>query len=427
MASTPTPYPFRTPRRHEPVPAEGDPEVSISRRTFLSATAAAAVALGASPAQALASAGRGPAPGRGRSPFRFGPLGPPDANGIALPKGFASRVVARQGQPVGRSGYRWHLFPDGGACFRARRGGWIYVSNCESLGPADGGAGALRFDRDARLVDAYPVLTGSSHNCAGGPTPWGTWLSCEEVERGRVFECDPSGRKAGVDRPALGRFVHEAAAVDRDARHVYLTEDRPDGRLYRFTASRRGDLRRGKLEVARVDRGRVSWLRVPDPSATSTPTRLQVPESTAFGGGEGIWWVDGAVTFVTKYDHRLWRLDPSRGRISLVYDALAASANGVLGEPDNIIVTHTGDVFVCEDQQQDQQLVVIDRRGRARPFLQLLGQTGSELAGVAFNPHGDRLYVSSQRGSDRSAGPGITYEIRGPFRNTGWGRGIGHS
>jgi sugar lactone lactonase YvrE len=154
---------------------------------------------------------------------------------------------------------------------------------------------------------------------------------------------------------------------------------------------------------------------VPDPTAATTPTRRQVPASTAFAGGEGIWRIDGAITFVTKHDHRVWRLDPHRDRLTLVYDALAASANGVLGEPDNITVTHHGDIYVCEDQPADQQVVLIDRKGRVRPVLQLVGQPGSELTGVAFNPRGDRMYVSSQRGTDRAPGLGITYEIRGPF------------
>ena len=382
--------------------------MTVSRRTFITGTAAIAVAFGASPAGALVAEPR-------RAPGPSGPLLPPDANGIALPRGFTSRVVARHDQPVGRSGYRWHMFPDGGACFATRDRGWIYVSNSESLGVGIGGAGALRFDRNGRVVDAYPVLTGSTRNCAGGPTPWGTWLSCEELEGGRVFECDPTGRVPGADRPALGRFIHEAAAVDADRRHVYLTEDAPDGRLYRFTAARAGDLRTGVLEVARVEQGRVTWLRVPDPTAATTPTRRQVPSSTAFAGGEGIWRIDGAITFVTKHDHRVWRLDPHRDRLTLVYDALAASANGVLGEPDNITVTHHGDIYVCEDQPADQQVVLIDRKGGVRPVLQLVGQSGSELTGVAFNPRGDRMYVSSQRGTDRAPGLGITYEIRGPF------------
>ena len=381
--------------------------MSVSRRTFLSSSVALAVALGANPSAVLAAGEQ-----RRRAPRA---LGPPDANGIALPPGYTSRVVARQGQSVGASGYLWHRFPDGGACFATRDGGWIYVSNSETFGVDDGGAGAIRFDRVGRVRDAYPILTGTSRNCAGGPTPWGTWLSCEEREGGRVFECDPTGSTPARERLALGRFSHEAAAVSPDRRHVYLTEDQPDGRLYRFTATVPGDLGHGTLCAARVDADRnVDWLPIPDPSAATVPTRLQVPETTPFAGGEGIWWINGTVTFVTKRDHRVWRLNPRSGRLRLVYDALADPA-GVLGEPDNIVVTHQGDIYVCEDQPTEQQIVLIDRRGLVAPVLQLVGQNGSELTGIAFTARGDRMYVSSQRGTDRGPGLGITYEITGPF------------
>ncbi len=394
----------------------------VSRRAFLGSAAAVALAVGARPDLAGAHVPGGGSPD-------FGPLLAPDANGLALPAGFRSRVVARSGQPVGPSGYVWHIFPDGGATFRTRHGGWIYVSNSEAS-DAGGGVGALRFDRDGRLLDASSILTGSSRNCSGGPTPWGTWLSGEEVPLGKVWECDPTGRTPAIDRPALGRFSHEAAAVDDQGRRVYLTEDTPDGRLYRFTADRAGDLSRGRLDAARVDGTHVRWLPIPDPSAVTGPTRLQVPSTTAFAGGEGIWFHDDTVTFVTKHDHKVWRLDLRRNEISVYYDAMAATANGVLGEPDNITVTDRGVVFVSEDQNADQQIVMITPEGLVAPVVQMYNQTGSELTGLAFNPRGDRMYVSSQRGADNGLGPGITYEIRGPFRATqrrhGRGFAYGH-
>lgn len=392
--------------------------MALTRRSFLTSTAAVAVAMGAAPSLAGAHGGGWGWGGgwSGGATNRFGPLLAPDANGIMLPAGFQSRVIARALEVVPGTSHAWHYFPDGGACFPTRHGGWTYVSNSESVRADDGGVGAIDFDRSGRIVAARSILTGSARNCAGGPTPWGTWLTCEELPAGRVFECDPAGRSPGIERPALGRFSHEAAAVDAESRRVYLTEDTPDGRLYRFTADRRGDLRSGLLEAARVDNGRVTWLTIPDPSGATTPTRLQVPETTPFAGGEGIWWVDGAITFVTKRDHRVWRLDTRRNRIAVFYDALADPS--VLGEPDNVTVTDRGDVYVTEDQSADQQVVLITRRGSALPIMQLVGQTGSELTGIAFTPRGDRMYISSQRGSDRATGLGITYEITGPFHAT---------
>ena len=156
---------------------------------------------------------------------------PPDRNGVRLPAGYSSRIVAESSvSPLAGCKYVWHASPDGGACFADQGGGWIYVSNSE-LGDAWGGAGALRFDADGRLIDAYPVLQDTSQNCSGGATPWGSWLSCEEIDDGRVWECDPQGVEAAIVRPALGVFKHEAVAVDSLKRKLYLTEDQVDGCL----------------------------------------------------------------------------------------------------------------------------------------------------------------------------------------------------
>ena len=345
----------------------------------------------------------------------YGPLRDPDENGIRLPAGFRSRLIARTHEPIGLTGFNWHLAPDGGATFPASNRGWIYVSNSEIL--FAGGVSAIEFSRDGQIVDAYRICGNTHRNCAGGATPWLTWLSCEEVPSGLVYECDPWGMKPAAARPALGRFNHEAVAVDRVNRVLYLTEDTPDGGLYRFVPNAWGKLDSGQLEVAEVTPdGRVGWHRVPNPDpdlfAGETATRYQVAQMTPFRGGEGIVWDEPthSVFLTTKNDGRVWHYEPDRESIRVLYDPASDPTRQLTGV-DNIAMTPTGQVLVAEDGG-NMELVILDRWGQASPLLRVEGQPFSELAGPAFDPKGQRLYVSSQRGPD---GRGLTYEIRGPF------------
>jgi hypothetical protein len=383
---------------------------SLHRRDFLRrvALASGAVAVGGSTlrtamAGAVVVAGPGP----------YGPLAPtPDRNGLHLPAGFTSRLLATSGTAVGASGYVWHANPDGGICEPVPGGGWVYVSNSE-VGGGAGGAGVLRFDAGGNVVDAYRILGGTSRNCAGGRTASGTWLSCEENGAGgRVHECDPLRPGQGVPRPALGSFNHEAAFEDPVSRVVYLTEDDPSGRLYRFVPTVAGDLSVGQLFAASVSDGLISWV----PTSAAQPDRQAT--TTVFNGGEGL-WIEGRRMYVTtKGDKRVWEIELDTQRISVLYDGVA-TPGAALNAVDNCTVHHpSGDLYVCEDGG-NMEVGVIAPRGdgttEVAAFLRIVGHDASEWCGVAFSPDHRRMYLSSQRGND---GRGRTYEITGPFRTS---------
>ena len=427
----------------------------MRRRDFLKAGLTMAGAVALRPTFWERAFGAPAVPG----PSPYGPLQAPDANGLMLPAGFTSRVIARSGLPVVPAPYIWPIFPDGAATFPAAGGGWYYVVNSETPSHGAlpdaiqhfGGASAIHFDADGNILDAYNVLSGTRTNCAGGATPWGTWLSCEEFDdgddggetasAGHVWECDPTGKAAAVRRDALGAFEHEAAAVDPATNQIYLTEDKGDGRFYRFTPGRftgtASDLNAGTLAAAQLlgpagGPWNVVWHTIPDPSAATVQTRKQVAATSPFRGGEGCFLHDGVVHFTTKGDDRVWRFSIASQTMDILYDAADPPNQGktVLSGVDNVLVSRSGDVFIAEDGG-NMEIVMITPNNVVAAVMRATGPehglfenplpdpagelpTVSEITGLTFSPDGSRLYFSSQRGLVL----GITYEVRGPFRPT---------
>ena len=334
----------------------------------------------------------------------YGALGAADANGLRLPPGFPSRVIARANQPVPGTAYPWHIFPDGQATFPAADGGWVLVSNSESVAPSGAGSSAIRFRADGAIADAYRILAGTNANCAGGGTPWGTLAVVRGVRLRPRLGVRPAQRRQRHDPARPGHL--QPRGRRRRHRHRRALHDRGPRRRRPLPvhADAPGDLRSGAARVA-VDagEGRLAFEPVPDPGAVFTPTRMQVPGTRTFSGGEGIWYDGGTVYFSTKGDNRVWAYDTATGALSTIYDKAAAGSGAPLSGVDNLTVNPAGEVFVCEDGG-DMEICVIEPDGTVAPFLQLTGE-----AAAAGRPR--------QRAGRRDLRPGARADVlRRPAR-----------
>lgn len=455
----------------------------MQRRSFLTTSLAATMA------------GIGlPGCSQPQAPFAGGPYGPllpakDEATGIPLlelPEGFRYRSLGWIGEPMS-NGLPTPERHDGMAVVSEMADGrLVIVRNHEVFNadgsfaadaqcydsPAGGGTTTLIFDPVKETVEpARPSLSGTVANCAGGPTPHGSWLTCEEVviEGGKVAGGWASGMSVPTSKPHgyvfevpalapasalpikdMGQFAHEAVAVDPSTGIVYLTEDRrPEAGLYRFIPNTPGiyldggrlqmlraashpDLREGIVSGAPIE---VSWVDIEEPDRANSPGENDgagcVLQGKAAGGSvftrlEGCWLGDGSVFFTSTdggdaESGQIFRLDVTNQTLTQVYQSPAAS---VLDAPDNITLSPNGTVVICEDGDRDGMLMHgLTQDGLlfpiARNITKLRGEhlgikgnyRDSEWCGACFSPDGRWLFANLQK-------PGITVAITGPWTHS---------
>jgi len=323
--------------------------------------------------------------------------------------------------------------------------------------PVPGGTTTLLYNtRTGALERAHLSLAGTATNCSGGVTPWGSWLTCEETvegpgrkasrAHGYVFEvpATATGPVTPVALTAMGRFEHEAAAIDPDTGIVYMTEDDEDGLFYRFLPDAPGELAKGgRLQALKVkDQAGLDtrnwgtgpdiapgqgfaaeWIDLDHVEAPDADLRLRgfAKGAAKFARGEGCAWAtdtaySGAVYFACTTGGgakkgQIWAYQPASGQLTLHYESPGADTMDMC---DNIVASPWGHLIICEDGDYDQFVHGLRPDGTLYTIARNAHPGRSELAGACFSPDGATLFVNVQT-------PGATYAITGPWAQLAMG------
>ncbi|MBX2814811.1 MAG: DUF839 domain-containing protein [Saprospiraceae bacterium] len=417
----------------------------------------------------------------------YGPLLKDPAGILDLPAGFTYKIISKMGEMM-EDGFHVPGAADGMAAFSGPNGEVIIVRNHElspdsKAGPFGaenellektnpdslydfgygkvpclGGTTTLVYDQTAQAVQSqYLSLVGTIRNCAGGSTPWGTWISCEEnttighpeIEKAHGYNFEVPATVEGSIAPpvplrAMGRFNHEAVCVDPRTSIVYQTEDRKDGLIYRFIPDVPGNLAEGgrlqalalvdhegfdtrnwktlkseKMEVGKNYSTR--WIDLDDVEAPEDDLRIRGNQDGAarFARGEGIWFGEGELYFAcTNGGHlghgQVFKYTPSPaegtaeegsnpGQLSLFIEP---NNTALLKSCDNLTIGPSGHLVLCEDRG-NPRLIGVSPQGEIYHVGENVGYN-SEFAGACFSADGRDLFVNIQ-------GPGLTIAIRGPW------------
>lgn len=433
---------------------------------------------------------------------RYGDLKRDPADVLDLPEGFKYTLISRTGDRM-TDGLRVPGAPDGMAAFPGPEGKVILLRNHELVAPQTsegafglgnhlfpkvdpnkvydlgkgkfphlGGTTTFLFDLKTQKIEkSFLSLAGTTRNCAGGPTPWGTWITCEESidkgtpgikegeanfnwsekDHGYNFEVPAridSGLVDPVPLKAMGRFNHEAVAVEPESGAVYQTEDRDDGLIYRFLPTKRDDLRSGGKLQALVVRDRkscdtrnfsttgepklpvgeyldVDWIDMTDVESPNDDLRIRGRDAGAaiFARGEGMWYGNQEIYFACTnggiaHKGQIFRYLPSPheatprekeqpARLQLY---LEPNNTHLVNRCDNVAIAPWGDLIICEDEAPHKHLRGVTPDGEIYTIARNRYFGDSEMAGACFGPgEPTTLFVNIQF-------PGYTLAITGPWQ-----------